>query len=145
MTYELQLFDDDINQYIPVETGDDPQTLMEMGKGLARRVICALRGNDEYKPRFGMNYAKPLPLKPRVPYGCSGKPRRFKPETMIEPPSVKELADRAIAHYEHRAKSGETNIPVYVWKDTAFAQYLHILKARPETYNVIELDPKEYL
>lgn len=144
-TYELQLFDYDANEYVPVEKGDDPQSLMNQAKGMARRVINAFRGNPEYEPRFGKNYAKPLPLKPRVPYGCSGKPRKYKPETMIEPASPKELADRAIAHYEARAKAGEKNIPVYVWKNTAFAQEMHILKARPEIYNVIELDPDEHL
>ena len=144
-TYELQLFDYNCGEYVPVEKGNDPQSLMNQAKGMARRVISAFRGKDWYEPYFGKNYAKPLPLKPRAPYGCSGKPRRFRPETMIEPASVNELAKRAIAHYERRAKKGEKNIPVYVWKDTPFAREMHILKGIPEVFNVIELDPNEYL
>ena len=129
--YELQLFDDNIGQYVPVETGDDPQSLMSMARGMARRVINAFRD-------------KPLPLKPRVPYGLSGKPHKYRPDTMIEPADHATIAERAIRYYEKRAQNGEKNIPVYVWKGSRFESDMHILSARPEIFNIIRLDPEDY-
>ena len=136
--FELQLFDDSIGEYIPVETGEDPYSLMNMGKGLARRVINALRGTDQ-------SHKKPLPLKPRVPYGLSGKPRKYKPETMIEPADVHTLAERAIQYYMERSKT-ETNIPVYVWQNSQFEALLwRDLGPYKDKFTFIRLDPDEYL
>ena len=145
MTYELQLFDDQINEYIPVETGDEPRALLDMAKGMARRVVSAMRGNQDYKPRFGKNYAKPLPLKPRVLHGMSGKPRKYKADTMIEPARPDVLAQRAIAWYQKRADNGETNIPVYVWIDEhTISRELRCL-ATGDAFRLVELNPDEHI
>ena len=109
--YELQLFDDSAGQYVPVETGEMPRDLMDMAKGMARRVINTMRGHSDYDPRFSQSYAKPLPLKPRILPGMSGKHKRCKAGTYFVP------TNRIMEHYESLASTGD-KITIHLWQNS---------------------------
>ncbi len=148
--FELQLFDTGTGEYVPVETGESPYDLMDMAKGMARRVLSTIRGTG-LEPRFGKCYGKELPLKPRVPYGCSGKPRKYKRDTMIEPTDINKLACRAEAYYRKRAETEALPITVYVWQGTPFQWALRdkLAKYQPKdnerVFMFVTLDPDKYL
>lgn len=134
--YELQLFNPPSGRYVPNVTGQNIEPLRDLGRLASEGDGFRIVSQDREKP---------LPLKPRIPYGCSGKPRKYKPATMIEPANAELLAHRAADWYTKREIAGETGIPVYLWPDSTFTcELMRLLcpTARPDVYRVVYLDPE---
>ena len=118
MNFELQLFDNDTGCYVPVEPGDNPRDLMALAKGMTRRVVGLWRGTNPFNNR----HTKPLPLKPRIPYGLSGKHRKRGKNTMIEPPSTETMTGRIMEYYEPLAMRG--SITIHLWRDSPLNHFM---------------------
>jgi len=130
MNFQLQLFNPASGRYVENVTGDNSFRLSELGRKIA--------AGDGFRV-VNLDRKKPLPLKPANWYR---RAPRYRLETSIEPARDDQIMKRAREWYQSRRRSGEQNIPVYVWRGSRYADYMRKWLTLSE-FRIVELDPNE--